>query len=302
MRFRSEICVLLLFVITNGCALISRDKDDLSSDAADKDNIRAAMKPAEVPVKRIVRLSSSVIAQSSSENRVREAVWQQMCESCLKRPLTRRRLNETGFRVGVSQPPYPWALDSLLSTSMENQRQSGKESRRSPVFFSASSKAGVPLVIPEGSDSLIEIRRGYGSEIPPDVVIPGLTNVEPEDQIRCMLRVRTLESGDGWSLLKFLPELQFGSEAMRLTVRDGQEHLPVRQKIVPLFEQQFEIKLRAGDVVVLGYDPQDQWSTGRFFFVSGSVNGSQERIAVLQVADIESVEGRPSVQVNYQKF
>lgn len=304
MRFRSEICVLLLFVTASGCALISRDATDQLQNSREDDGLRDTMKPAAVPVKRIVRLSSSVITQPTSESRVREAVWQQMCESCLKRPQTRRRLNETGFRVGVSQPPYPMLLDSLLRTSGEQQRQptTGRNSANSPMFFAGSGDTGVPLVIPEGTESLVDIRYGYGSEIPSDVMIPGLAGIAPEEQIRCALRIETLESGDGWSLVKFRPELHYGSETMRLTVRDGQEHLPVRQKVVPLFEQQFELKLRAGDIVVLGYDPQKQWSTGRFFFVADAVSGAQERLVVLQVTDIESVEGRPSVQVNYRKF
>lgn len=302
MRFRSEICVLLLLVMPTGCALFSPDAADRLNDQTREEQIREALKPSDVPVKRIVRLSSSVITQRVSENRVRNAVWQQMCETCLKRPQTRRRLNETGFRVGVSQPPYPWALDSLLSTSVDSGRQSGRNSRdNSPVFFSASGQSGTSIAVPEGSDSLVEVRRAYASEIPTDVVIPGLAGIKPEEQIRCMLRIRTLESGEDGALLQFQPELQFGSEAMRLTVRDGQEHLPVRQKFVPLFEQRFELKLHAGDVVVLGSNPQDEWTTGRFFFRSDAVRGSREHLVVLQIANIETVEGQPSVRVNYRK-
>ncbi len=302
MRFRIEICVLLLFTMMSGCALFSSGTKDSLTDKKDDDQTREAFKPTAAPVKRIVRLKSSVIPQPAAESRVRKAVWNQMSENCLIRPQTRRRLNQTGFRVGVSQPPYPWALDSLLSSSKEyQQRGSSRSSSQGSLFFSASGHAGTPVVIPEGSDSLVEIRRGTASEIPDDVTIPGLTGLEPYDEIRCVLRVRTLTSDDNGALLQFLPELQFGSQAMRLTVRDGREQLPVRQKIVPLFDQQFELKLHANDVIVLGYNRDEQWTTGQFFFRSDRLNGSQEHLVVLQVSDVETVEGRPSVQVDYIK-
>ena len=305
MRFRTELCVLMLFACGAGCAMFRGSAADQLQEKLRREHSQIPDQDAlGIPVKRIVRMNSSVISQPVSKRRVREAVWQQMCESVLQKPESRRPLNQNGFRVGVSQPPYGWAMDSLLSTSQGHSRQkeSGYGARAAPVYFSASGTTGTPLVVPEGSDSLVEIRRATGVEIPDDVTIPGLTGIGANDEIRCVLRLTTVETGDDWTLLRFLPELQFGRETMRLTVKKGQDHLPVRQKIVPLFEQQFEIKLRNDDVVVVGYQPGSQWTTGRFFFQSDSLTGSQEYLLVLQLSQIESVEGRASVQVNYRKY
>ncbi|MEO2035495.1 MAG: hypothetical protein ABGZ35_25730 [Planctomycetaceae bacterium] len=305
MPLRTELCVLLLFACAGGCALFRGSAADQlqeklkheHSQIPESDELR-------VPVKRIVRLNSSVIAQPISKDRVRQAVWLQMCESCLRKPESRRPLNQNGFRVGVSQPPYGWAMDSLLSTSQSQSRKkgSGQGPRSGHMFFSASGTSSTPIVIPDGSDSLIEIRRAAGVEIPDDVVIPGLTGIEATDEIRCILRLTTVETGDDWTLLRILPELQFGRKTMRLTVKNAQDHLSVRQKTVPLFEQQFEIKLRNDDVVVVGYQPVSQWTTGRFFFQSDPLTGSQEYLLVLQLSQIESVKGRASVQVDYRKY
>ncbi len=305
MRLRTVLSVLLLIACVNGCAHFRSDAANQLQARIEEEHFKKPDDaPRRIPVKRIVRLISSSIAQPVSEDRVREAVWRQMCESVLQRPQSRRLLNENGFRVGVSQPPYPWALNTLLSTSQEQQRRKvfADGGSAGHIYFPASGEAGTPIIIPEGSESLVEIRRGRGAEIPTDAAVPGLTNIDAGDEIRCVLRIQCVENGDGWTLLQFLPELQFGSETIRLTVKNGQEHLPVRQKRVPLFDQLFEIKLRKDDVIVVGYNPGKQWTTGRFFFQSDSLSGSRESLLVLRVAELEDVEGRPSLQVSYRKY
>ena len=305
MHFRTELCVFLLFACVNGCALFQNDAaDQLQARLKEEHAKKIDSDSLRIPLKRIIRLNSSLISQPVSENRVRQTIWQQMCESVLQKPHARRLLNENGFRVGVSQPPYPWALESLLSQSHNQLRHnnSSLESTESHIFFPASGQTGTPVVIPDGSNSLVEIRRGTAAEIPEDVTVPGVTGVGMGDEIRCFMRITPIESDDDWTSLRFMPELHFGRETMRLTVKNGQSHLPVRQKIVPLFEQQFEIKLRQDDVVIVGYHPKEQWTTGRFFFQSDSLTDSQEHLLVLQLSQIESVEGRASVQVNYRKY
>jgi len=304
MRFRTELCVLLLFTTVSGCALFRESATDQLQAKIDKERSRLTEAgPTGNPVKRIVRLTSSVIAQPVSEDRIRQAVWRQMCESCLEKPQVRRSLNQNGFRVGVSQPPYPWALESLLSTSRKQaDTGSGANSSRSPMFFSASRRgSGIPIVIPDGGETQIEVRRGTAAEIPADASISGVTGLGAGEEVRCVLRVEPIESQDDWTLVRFRPELHFGVEAMRLTVSAGRDLLPVRQKIIPLFEQQFEIKLHRDDVVVLGYHPASEWTVGQFFFQADSLSSSMEHLLVLKMSGIETIEGRPSVRVNYRK-
>ena len=305
MRLRTDLCVLLLFACASGCAYFRGDAADrLQARIREEHSGTPDAEPLKFPVKQIVRLNYSLIKQPVSETRVREAVWEQMCESAQQRPKSRRLLNENGFRVGVSQPPYPWALNTLLSTSRDHQRRTRPSDGTSAnhMYFPASGQTDTPIIIPAGSDSLVEIRRGRGAEIPANTAVSGLTEIAPDDEIRSVLRVKSIESGDGWTLLQFIPELHFGRETMRFTVSNGQQHWPIRQKRVPLFEQQFEIKLRKDDVVVVGYNPEVEWTTGRFFFQSDSLSGSQERLLVLRVAELEDVEGRPSLQVSYRKY
>jgi len=117
-----------------------------------------------------------------------------------------------------------------------------------------------------------------------------------------MLRIRTVEHDDYGVLLRFMPELHFGREAPRLTVNDVDDQLAVRQKWVPLFDNQFEVKLLPDDTIVLGHYDQDDWTIGRFFFQSDSLNGAEECLLVLRVDQIEKVEGRRTMQVHYSKY
>ena len=135
------------------------------------------------------------------------------------------------------------------------------------------------------------MRRGTAAEIPPEVTLPGLSGVEPAEQIRCMLRVQSVEYGDDWALLRFLPELHFGRESMRLTVTAGDDQLRMRQRIIPLFEQQFELRLHPDDSVIVGYDEQDDWTVGKFFFQSTSVTSPRQHLLVLRLSEIETIEG-----------
>jgi hypothetical protein len=303
MRFRFHLTVLLLVGLGNGCALFRMDLANRPEEKSRETRKIATMNVAgEVPVKRIVRLNSNLIVQPAHEKRIREQVWDEMCEIVFQEPQVRRRLNENGFRVGVSAPPYPWALGSLMSVAQHDQRRKS-DADQSQLFFSASGGAtGASMVVPEEGESLVEIRRGTAAEIPTAANIPGVAGVEPAEQIRCVLRVQSVEYNEDWALIRFLPELHFGRESMRLTVTDGDDRLQMRQKRVPLFDQQFELRLHPDDAVVMGYNAQEEWTIGKFFFQSTSVSSTQQHLLVLRLSEIETIEGRPSVQVYRSKY
>lgn len=256
----------------------------------------------DVPVKRIVRLNSNLIVRPAHERRIREQVWEEMCEICFKERQVRQRLNENGFRVGVSTPPYPLALCSLISTSQHDQRRkSGAE--QSHLYFSASGTgSGTSIVVPEEGESLVEIRRATVAEIPAHATLPGLSGIDPAEQIRCVLRMQSVEYDEDRAIIRFLPEFHFGRESMRLTVTDGDDRLQMRQRIVPLFDQQFELRLHPDDAVIVGYNEQEEWTVGKFFFESTGVSSAQQYLLVLRLSEIEAVEGRPSLQVHRRKY
>jgi len=245
-----------------------------------------------------------IITRPASETRVRQHIWEELCESGLMSPDIRRRLNENGFRVGVSGASFPWALDSLIRKTRDQdvRWRGGSGSGSGHLYFSASGTAGAVIAVPEGTESLVEIRRVLGADIPADTEIRGLQGLTDSDIVRCVFRIRTVTNGDGWAVVRFVPELRFGSQTTRYTVEEGEERLPVRQRILPLYDQQFEIRLHTGEAVVIGHERADGWSPGRLFFRSNSLASPDESLLVLRLTEIESVEGRRSFQVSSGKY
>ena len=305
MRFRIELCAILLPVLTTGCALYRSDADGTSGSrqSPSADPARLADTP-DLPVRQVVRMEPLVITRPASETRVRQHVWEKLCESGLMSPDTRRRLNENGFRVGVSGASVPWALDSLIRENGHpaNRRPLGAGSEDSHLYFSASGGPTAGIAVLEGSESLVQIRRASGAEIPSDAEVRGLRGLTDSDTIRCVFRIRTVESGNGWVLLQFVPELRFGSQTPRYTIEEGDERLPVRQQILPLHDQQIEIRLHTGEVVVIGLEKTENWTLGRLFFLSDSLTSTNENLLVLRLTDIETVEGQRSLQVSAAKY
>lgn len=303
MRFRCHLVVLLLATVGNGCALFQMDlANEPKEQSREVRKVARRTSDRDFPVKRVVRMTSNLIVQPAREKRVREQVWNEMCEIVFREPQVRRRLNENGVRVGVAAPPCPLALTRLVSASQHDPRRK-TDTDQNQLYFSASGGgAATSIVVPEEGESLVEVRRGTAAEIPPEVTLPGLSGVEPAEQIRCMLRVQSVEYGDDWALLRFLPELHFGRESMRLTVTAGDDQLRMRQRIIPLFEQQFELRLHPDDSVIVGYNEQDDWTVGKFFFQSTSVTSPRQHLLVLRLSEIETIEGRRSLQVHRGKY
>ncbi len=305
MRILGELLSLLLLVAVPGCALFTADSLVPSDPVRKADRPESGIRQSDVPtppVKRIARLKATHIIRPARDERIRRHVWSDLCEIVFREPQERQRLNENGFRVGVTGSPFPWALSSLLTAAGDRSRSASSAPRDGRLYFSASGEAGSTVVIPEGGESIIEVRTGTVAEIPQSQTLPGLQNAAPSDQVRCLFRIRTVDSGSGWVRFQFLPELHFGRPAMRLTVREGRQELPVRQKIVPLFDQQFEVKLHTKDAVILGYHPGSDWTWGQFFFRTSRLTSADEVLLVLQLNELELVEGRPSVQVRYSRY
>jgi len=207
MRFRCHLVVLLLATVGNGCALFQMDlANEPKEQSREVRKVARRTSDRDFPVKRVVRMTSNLIVQPAREKRVREQVWNEMCEIVFREPQVRRRLNENGVRVGVAAPPCPLALT------------------------------------------------------------------------------------------------RFGRESMRLTVTAGDDQLRMRQRIIPLFEQQFELRLHPDDSVIVGYNEQDDWTVGKFFFQSTSVTSPRQHLLVLRLSEIETIEGRRSLQVHRGKY
>lgn len=294
------IVAVLSMLIGTGCALFAPGKSAPFTQAE-------SLKPSQLvdfednaPVRRVVRFNTSIVSTLSNDRRIRELAWEELDESGLMSPEDRRRLNQSGIRVGVSGGTLPWALSSLLRG--ERAQQSRQIDTSHDMTGQNSSSFGSHLAIPEGSNSIVELPNADDSLIIPAGRIAGLHNVGELKNAHCVLQVTATEYGDGWTVVRFLPQILYGSTTTRYSVSDNGESMSTRQGIHPLFEQQFEIKLHTNETVVIGHQAQDDWNVGRLLFQEDNLSSQNERLIVLKLQDIEEVKGQKSLTVNYRKY
>jgi len=296
---RAFVYLFLLSLLPGvGCALMGVDTDDAFSAGKPVSADQLAEFRDDAPVRTILRLNTSNVTTLATDQRIRSLIWEELDESGLMSPEDRRRLNQSGLRVGVAGSTLPWALSSLLRGERVQNTSLPDDSRK----VDGSTVFGTQLVLPQGSSSLIQIPSPGDSLQIPAGHIAGLKHGAELQNARCMFHVSTTEIGDGWVVIRFLPQIHYGEMSVRYSVAESREHLPVRQKIQPLYEQQFELKLHTGETAVIGYQKQDDWSVGQLLFQRESLSSLNEQVVTIELAAVEAVQGQKSVTVNYSKY
>ena len=284
-------------MLLSGCALFGVGQPERLISAfklSDKDNNTADSD--NVPTRNLVRMNANVVTQPASDRRIRKSAWEGLDESGVMAPADRQRLNRSGFRVGVSGTSLPWAVTSLAKESREYAQQQRSSEDQSESF------PGAPILIPDGSKTQFELRSEKSAATAPSDIIPELPSGVPLENLRCVMSVEATEYGEGWIVLKFLPQIRFGATTSRYSIEEGREQFPVRQRILPLYEQQFELKLHVGDTVVVGHQHQKDQTVGQFFFQTNSVSAVQESMLMLRLNAIDQVSGQKSLVVEYGKY
>lgn len=289
----------LSFILISGCALLgvggSKQSDFSSPLTAAK---LAEFESTDRPTRNIVRLETSIISAPDTDKRLRELVWEELDESGLMSPEDRRRLNQGGLRVGVSGGTVPWALRSLRHGERHQlQRRSAQLTSHGQNAAFASSVA-----IPEGGRSLIEIPSSDSSVVIPPGEIAGLKDGTELQNARRVIELTPIEYGAGWVLIRFLPQIHHGAVTTRYSISGTPQTMPVRQRIQPLYEQQFELKLHASETVVIGYHRQKNWTVGQALFQSNQLASTTEALIAFQLQTVEKVSGEKSLHVDYSKY
>lgn len=288
--------LLLCCCCVSGCALLKpREELFAGKPVTTLDGEQVSDFETDAPVRRIVRMQSSIATARSDDRRLRSRVWEELDEAGPLPPQDRRRLNQSGIRVGVTGASGSWVLSSLLGgqhSLKSREEQSGQHS----------SAMASNLVIPEESNSLVHLPSQSDSLFVPPGEIAGLKNGGELKNGRRIIQVEPIEYGNGWVLLRFLPQLHFGNVTTRLSVSKMQSQLPTRQRIQPLYEQQFELKLHVGEIVVIGHEECDDWTVGKMMFRPEALSTQREHLLALQLSDIEEVVGEKSMTVDYSRY
>lgn len=301
MTRRMQPLLILCLSSICGCALFTTAAPDLTDASRPLTPEQVAEFEGLVPTRKIVRMQTSVMSASANDRRLRELVWAELDESGLMSPQDRRRLNQSGIRVGVSGGTASWALKSLmqekdsgLNTMLTGHRSAANDAQRT--------LAGTTVAIPEGSRSMVELPiPGHSLTIPPGQ-IEGLKTGRDLKNARAIIELVPIEFGDGWVVVRFLPQIHHGTLTTRYSMTESGERMPVRQQIQPLYEQQFELKLHAGETAVIGHLAQEDWTVGRLLFQSERLASKTERLLAVRLEQVDEVSGRKSLDVTYSKY
>lgn len=302
MPLRIQSFIALLLLGATGCALFAPKGSTLLTSADSR------LSPLQInefenrtPVKKIVRLDTSIVSAQSTDHRLRSLVWEELDECGPMAPGDRQRLNTSGIRVGVSGSTLPWVLGSLLRGERVRDSRSSMGDQQAAMTTNDTSSFGSSVAIAEGCSSIIELPPFESALHIPPGQISGVRNGAELSDARGAFLVEIVEFGEGWILIRVLPQILHGSRTIRYSVSQSGEQLPVRQKVEPLYDQQFELKLHVGETVVVGHLHQQDWTVGRMLFQMESLSSSTERLIALRLTNIEEVAGQKSVTVNYRK-
>ncbi len=301
MKLQLPHLVAILLLSATGCALFGAKGNPLLESRETLKPEQVASFESEVPVHRVVRLETSIMSAPATDRRIRELVWDNLDECGPMPPEDRRRLNQSGLRIGVSGGTLPWALQSLQRGDRA-VRTSGSTHGKTDALGRRSDSFGSHVAIPQDSSSVIDLSlEQNGLFIPPGKIASMNAGGELKDA-RCVIELTPIEYGPGWVLIRFLPQIRHGAITTRYNLSSGGVRMPKQQDMEPLYEQQFELKLHTNETVVIGHQEQDEWTVGQLLFQSDSLTSKSERLIALQLVEVENVVGQKSLQVSYSKY
>ncbi len=287
--FRACVVATMLLLLP-GCALFMADKkgspteDSLLPWRKDK----AISEHGDGPVLKMARLEASIVSRPLNDARIRRYVWEELDESGLMAPEVRQGLNECGFRVGVAGSATPWALQSLAQEAVAAHRS--QDVQQVAESLNQTSIGPAFSLMPNGK-SMLEVQSQLDVNRLPINKFAELSTLRDRRGLKCVFEVSVKELNNDWVLLNVLPQIHAGATTTRLSISGASDQLPVRQNIVPLYEQQFTVKLLAGEVAVIGYHENSDWCLGRLFFQPDSSSSGSERLLMIRMAGIDELRG-----------
>lgn len=244
------------------------------------------------PTLNSARLEASIVTRPANDERIRQHVWLELDESGLMAPDRRQRLNQNGFRIAVASGTAPWALQSLAREALAALRSTEGQASPDLQMNDHFSAMGPTFSVMQNSKSLIEVQSQLDSSILPLKELPELALLRDRSGLKCVMEVSVKELTDDMVLLSVLPQIHIGANTTRLSISGSMEQLPVRQNIVPLYDQQFTVRLHTGDIVVIGQQRSESWNAGRLFFEPLSGSAATERLLMIRLAGVNQMKGQ----------
>ena len=275
-----------------GCALFQLSGDAAQSMSSPREWFGNKAKVDDGPTLNTARLEASIVTRPANDERIRQHVWLELDESGLMAPDRRQRLNQSGFRVAVASGTAPWALQSLAREALAALRSTEGQASPDLQMNDQFSAMGPTFNVMQNSKSLIEVQSQLDSSILPLNELPALAVLRDQSGLRCVMEVSVKELTNDMVLLSVLPQIHIGANTTRFSISGSTEQLPVRQNIVPLYDQQFTVRLHTGDTVVIGQQRSETWNSGRLFFEPLSGSAATERLLMIRLTGVDQMKGQ----------
>ena len=302
MSFQRVLTAATLTLFVSGCALFrsGTDTGGLGLTWADLRGQKAE-ESDNSPKLNVAQLEANIVHRPANDSRIRTLVWEELDESGVMSPEQRQRMNSSGFRIGVAGSSTPWALQSLAQDARKAAVSGNSDASIAAMSTAYQAPIGPSFPVFEGGMTRLEVQTNLDSSQIPLRSIGGLDNLRDAEHLRCAVQGTVEEASDDWVLLTVLPQIHSGSNAMRLSVIGNNDHLPVRQNVYPLYEQQFQIKLHRGEVAVIGRFGSDEWNAGKLFFQPNSGSAASESLLLIRLLGVDHAMGRSEASVSVGK-
>ena len=281
-----------LMLLLSGCALFHTKGERSDTRTTARELFARSEEKHDGPVLNTARLEASIVVRPSNDECVRKRVWTELDESGLMAPDRRQRLNQHGFRVAVSSGNAPWDLQVLAREAYAATQSTEGQSPLSTSLSDQLGPMGPSFNVMQNGKSLIEVQSQLDTSLLPIKELPELAAVRDQSDLRCVFEVSVKEISEDIVLLSILPQIHHGARTTRFSVSGATEQLPVRQNIVPLYDQQFTVRMHTGDIVVIGQQRSDTWNSGRLFFEPLSGSAATERLLMIRLAGIDQMKGQ----------
>ncbi|MFO1095111.1 MAG: hypothetical protein U0992_17665 [Planctomycetaceae bacterium] len=235
-----------------------------------------AAKPALPPLvkpKDALTLEVHFIELGAGDPLLGDLLWKQLDETAVKSPAVRARLRSAGLRVGLAGSNAPPGLRAAASDQQNDTAAKGVQII--PLLAGQESNLETAFL----ADEFLLRTRGTDGDI-----------LRTYQGARCVFRVSGEREQEGWVRLHVKPELHHGTESILPAVAAGEWKLQKGQRIDHLLEQNFEVELNLGELLVIGALGREEDTIGGRFFRSGSPPAAKERVLVIRVADVQQVD------------
>lgn len=236
--------------------------------------VKSPLKPIVAP-REAIALEVYFVDRRSGDPLIGDTLWESLHSVSSLDPESRKRLQEDGFRLGMSAARPPRPLQVLMALSDDRD-----PTRRAIVQT---------YMLPSGQETWIVSRQVEPGEKVTRQTPDGDVQTFEADHGQAIFKVSASAVEDGWVKLVMIPEIQHGQNSLKPTATDHEWTLRDRRQAVTLFEDRLSAELNVGEILVIGMTEDGHGKMASHFLHSDKANGLQ-RIMMIRVADMRTVE------------